>query len=179
MYSKLKELDIPVELYAPFGTPSGHLSEDFLGAGQMEFPVKDRQREKLRPEWAALVEVFYELERQQYTYPVSPTSSSFPVANCCGWCLPARTSPRTYQWIDTEIGAYSACKPCKVRGRSAIHYGDMAIAGQRVRVSFIATERRQQVFQPPLNDLGDYRVVGIEQVQESELERAWSANYCA
>jgi len=74
MYSKLKGLGIPVELYAPFGTPSNQLKEDFLGADQqMEFSVKGRRREKLRPEWAALVEVLYELEKQPYANPVGRT----------------------------------------------------------------------------------------------------------
>lgn len=74
MYSKLKGLGIPVELYAPFGTPTVQLKEEFLGAEQqMEFSVKGRRREKLRPEWAALVEVLYELEQQPYANPVGRT----------------------------------------------------------------------------------------------------------
>lgn len=74
MYSKLEGLGIPVELYAPFGTPTMQLKEEFLGADQqMEFSVKGRRREKLRPEWAALVEVLYELEQQPYANPVGRT----------------------------------------------------------------------------------------------------------
>lgn len=74
MYSKLKGLGIPVELYAPFGTPTIQLKEEFLAADQqMEFSVKGRRREKLRPEWAALVEVLYELEQQPYANPVGRT----------------------------------------------------------------------------------------------------------
>jgi O-acetyl-ADP-ribose deacetylase (regulator of RNase III)/uncharacterized protein YwgA len=74
MYSKLKGLGIPVEIYAPFGTPTNQLKEEFLGAEQqMEFSVKGRRREKLRPEWAALVEVLYELEQQPYANPVGRT----------------------------------------------------------------------------------------------------------
>jgi O-acetyl-ADP-ribose deacetylase (regulator of RNase III)/uncharacterized protein YwgA len=74
MYSKLKGLGIPVELYAPFGTPTVQLKEEFLAADQqMEFGVKGRRREKLRPEWAALVEVLYELEQQPYANPVGRT----------------------------------------------------------------------------------------------------------
>lgn len=74
MYSKLKGLGIPVEIYAPFGTPTNQLKEEFLGADQqMEFETKGRRREKLRPEWAALVEVLYELEQQPYANPVGRT----------------------------------------------------------------------------------------------------------
>jgi O-acetyl-ADP-ribose deacetylase (regulator of RNase III)/uncharacterized protein YwgA len=71
MYYKLKGLGIPVELYAPFGTPAAQLKSDFLGADQqIEFQVKGRRREKLRPEWAALVEVLSELEKLPYANPV-------------------------------------------------------------------------------------------------------------
>lgn len=71
MYSKLRGIGIPVELYAPYGTPANQLSTEFLGADQqLEFEVKGRRREKLRPEWAALVEVLYELEQQPYANPV-------------------------------------------------------------------------------------------------------------
>jgi O-acetyl-ADP-ribose deacetylase (regulator of RNase III)/uncharacterized protein YwgA len=74
MYSKLKGLDIPVELYAPYGTPTNQLKDDFLGTDQqMEFDVKGRRRAKLRPEWAALIEVLYELEQQPYSNPVGRT----------------------------------------------------------------------------------------------------------
>jgi len=74
MYSKLKGLGIPVELYAPFGTPTIQVKVEFLGADQqMEFSIKGRRREKLRTEWAALVEVLYELEQQPYANPVGRT----------------------------------------------------------------------------------------------------------
>lgn len=74
MYSKLRGIGIPVELYAPFGTPGSQLKDEFLGADQqLEFGVKGRRREKLRPEWAALVEVLYELEKQPYAHPVGRT----------------------------------------------------------------------------------------------------------
>ena len=71
MYSKLKHLDIPVEIYAPFGTPVAQLTEEFLGADQQtHLLAKGRRRTHLRPEWGALVEVLYELERQPHAIPV-------------------------------------------------------------------------------------------------------------
>lgn len=74
MYSKLKGIGIPVEFYAPYGTPANQLKEEFLKADQqMEFAAKGRRREKMRPEWAALVEVLYELEQQPYANPVGRT----------------------------------------------------------------------------------------------------------
>ena len=70
MYSKLKDLGIPVEIYAPFGTPSREMQVDFLDAAQqMELLGKGRQWQKLRPEWIVLVEVLYRLEQQPHTNP--------------------------------------------------------------------------------------------------------------
>jgi O-acetyl-ADP-ribose deacetylase (regulator of RNase III)/uncharacterized protein YwgA len=75
MYSKLSKLGIPVEIYAPYGTPAAQLKSDFLGADQQtEFLVKGRRREKLRPEWAALVEVIYALQKQPYANAVGRTT---------------------------------------------------------------------------------------------------------
>ena len=71
MYQKLKKLDIPIEIYAPYGTSKRLITTDFLdGELQGEFLLKGKRREKLRPEWAALVEVLCQLEAQPYAYPV-------------------------------------------------------------------------------------------------------------
>jgi len=74
MYHKLSQIGIPVQIYAPFGTPAGQVKSDFLGADQQtEFLVKGKRREKLRAEWAALVEVIYELQKQPYANAVGRT----------------------------------------------------------------------------------------------------------
>ena len=71
MYSSLKDLDIPVEIYAPFGTPAGQLKEDFLCAEQqIDFLTKGRLRGSVRPEWAVVIEVLYRLRRQPYSKPI-------------------------------------------------------------------------------------------------------------
>lgn len=74
MYQKLKQLDIPVEIYAPYGTPTNQIKREFLeGPLQREFLVKGKRPERLRPEWAALVEVLYQLQQQPYANPVGRT----------------------------------------------------------------------------------------------------------
>lgn len=71
MYSSLKDLEIPVEIYAPFGTPAGQLKEDFLCAEQqIDFLTKGRLRGSVRPEWAVVIEVLYRLRRQPYSKPI-------------------------------------------------------------------------------------------------------------
>lgn len=74
MYRKLKQVDIPVEIYAPFGTPKQQLLEEFLG--RFENQVKDvrgRTRGKLTPEWISLLEVLHQLEKQPYANSVGRT----------------------------------------------------------------------------------------------------------
>lgn len=74
MWSKLSKLDIPVEIYAPFGTPNKQLSEDFLAADQQqEFETKGQRPDKMKPEWAAILEVLYQLEHQPYARPIGRT----------------------------------------------------------------------------------------------------------
>ncbi len=76
LYRHLMQLSIPVELYAPHGTPPDQLELGFL-----ERPAK---REKARrpyepptriePAWVALVEILDRLEREPYHWPVGRTT---------------------------------------------------------------------------------------------------------
>lgn len=71
MYSRLKKMDIPVELYAPYGTPPQQLTEKFLeqGTGRVLSPNGKQVVTKLNPAWIALVEILYRIEEQPY-HPV-------------------------------------------------------------------------------------------------------------
>ena len=74
MYRKLGNIDIDVEVYAPYGTPPQHLSVDFLSKPyQMELAGKGRSFEKFNADWVVLMEVLRELERQPYANPVGRT----------------------------------------------------------------------------------------------------------
>jgi len=74
LYAKVHDLDIDVEVYAPYGTPKNQLTKEFLSApSQMSLDGKGHRREKLNPEWIALVEVVRELARQPYANPVGRT----------------------------------------------------------------------------------------------------------
>ena len=58
MYRKLMQLDIPVEIYAPFGTPKQQLSEDFLGRSERQGKdVRGRVHSKLTPELVSIRKV--------------------------------------------------------------------------------------------------------------------------
>lgn len=73
MYQKLSKLDIPVEIYAPFGTPQNQLTREFLGQIMTAENVKGRQHQKLNPTWLTLLEVLKELSEQRYANPVGRT----------------------------------------------------------------------------------------------------------
>lgn len=73
IYQKLSSLGIPVDIYAPYGTPQTQLSAEFLGQSMSTENVKGRQQQKLNPAWLALLAVVDELGQQPYANPVGRT----------------------------------------------------------------------------------------------------------
>lgn len=76
LYRHLTELGIPVELYAPHGTPDEQLAPTFLGQAQAAAPANGTLRDasKMNPAWVALVEVLDRIEREPYHWPVGRTT---------------------------------------------------------------------------------------------------------
>ncbi len=72
LYRYLSKMDIPIELYAPYGTRNEELQPDFLG----KEPEKEPQPTGLpkpkwvQPGWVALVEILKRIEDQPYHWPV-------------------------------------------------------------------------------------------------------------
>jgi uncharacterized protein YwgA len=74
MFRKLGNLDLDVEVYAPYGTPKQQLSVEFLSKPyQLELAGKGRSFEKFNTDWIVLMEVLRELENQPYANPVGRT----------------------------------------------------------------------------------------------------------
>jgi O-acetyl-ADP-ribose deacetylase (regulator of RNase III)/uncharacterized protein YwgA len=71
IYKKLKNLDIPVELYAPYGTKPSELTPEFLETGTdiSKTQVVPARQPAIRPAWVALVEILYQIEHQPYHWP--------------------------------------------------------------------------------------------------------------
>jgi O-acetyl-ADP-ribose deacetylase (regulator of RNase III)/uncharacterized protein YwgA len=67
LYSHLKRLDVPIELYAPFDTPHEQLQPEFL-EGQTTAPSAAARR--VEPGWVALVAILKQIEREPYHWPV-------------------------------------------------------------------------------------------------------------
>ena len=76
LYRYLQKLDVPVELYAPHGTPHAELQPSFLG--QMGAPgdlvPTTIEPEFIQPGWIAIVDTLRRLESQPYHPPVGRTT---------------------------------------------------------------------------------------------------------
>jgi len=75
LYRYLNQLNIPVELYAPYGTAHEELQPEFL---DQEIDIKPAEPglapERVKPAWIALVEILSLLEQEPYHWPVGRTT---------------------------------------------------------------------------------------------------------
>lgn len=70
LYRYLSKLSIPVELYAPYGTPHEELEVAFLNEQNgREMPAP----QWVKPSWVALVEILKRIQDEQYHWPVGRT----------------------------------------------------------------------------------------------------------
>jgi O-acetyl-ADP-ribose deacetylase (regulator of RNase III)/uncharacterized protein YwgA len=72
LYRYLKRLTIPVELYAPFGTPHEELQPDYLEGALVGNGTKlsSTPPSRIEPAWVALVEILDRIEKEPYHWPV-------------------------------------------------------------------------------------------------------------
>lgn len=73
LYRHLKALDIPVELYAPFGTPHEELQPAFLDKAQPVVSANSDQP-RISPAWVAVVEILRRIEQEPFHWPVGRTT---------------------------------------------------------------------------------------------------------
>jgi O-acetyl-ADP-ribose deacetylase (regulator of RNase III)/uncharacterized protein YwgA len=75
LYRFLNQLNIPVVLYAPHGTPHEELQPEFL---DQEIDIKPAEPglapERVKPAWVAVVEILSRLEQEPYHWPVGRTT---------------------------------------------------------------------------------------------------------
>lgn len=76
LHRHLKRLAIPVDLYAPFGTPHKELEPTFFEAVPQEAGEGHAEgaRNRIDPAWVALVGVLYLIEKEPYHRPIGRTS---------------------------------------------------------------------------------------------------------
>jgi len=76
LYRYLEKLEIPVELYAPYGTPEDELTAEFLGEPSQAQIVEAKKRPESRIDsgFMAIIEVLRRLEETPYHWPVGRVS---------------------------------------------------------------------------------------------------------
>ena len=72
LYRELKKLDIPVILYAPFGTSHEELQPSYLDLDYARHGGGERNQPKspINPAWLALVQILAQIESEPYHWPV-------------------------------------------------------------------------------------------------------------
>jgi O-acetyl-ADP-ribose deacetylase (regulator of RNase III)/uncharacterized protein YwgA len=71
LYRFLSQLQIPVELYAPFGTPHEELQASYLEQLSLEnVEVKDLPGSRVPAAWVALVDILYEIDQDRFHSPI-------------------------------------------------------------------------------------------------------------
>jgi O-acetyl-ADP-ribose deacetylase (regulator of RNase III)/uncharacterized protein YwgA len=75
LYRYLARLDIPVELYAPHGTPERELTSEFLASARTASLVGEEPLNgRIRPAWIALVAILHKVTKEPYHWPVGRTA---------------------------------------------------------------------------------------------------------
>lgn len=75
LYRRLSDLGIPVELYAPFGTPHEELQPEFFEQQEPMSTVNgfqdgSRARFHVKPGWVALVAIVEQVSKERYHWPI-------------------------------------------------------------------------------------------------------------
>jgi O-acetyl-ADP-ribose deacetylase (regulator of RNase III) len=69
LYRRLREFDIPIEMYAPFGTPHKELEPEFLESEGL-FAARNAPGSKVSSSALALVEILARIEQEPYHWPI-------------------------------------------------------------------------------------------------------------
>jgi len=75
IYRCASQMDIPVELYAPYGTPPRELTVAFLSQTSDAAHHRNNRtvQSAINPAWVALVEILHRIEAQPYHWPTGRT----------------------------------------------------------------------------------------------------------
>ena len=75
IYRLAKQMDIPVEMYAPYGTTPKELTREFLEKGGQALDGRSagNGQSALDASWVALVEIISRIEQQPYHWPIGRT----------------------------------------------------------------------------------------------------------
>jgi O-acetyl-ADP-ribose deacetylase (regulator of RNase III)/uncharacterized protein YwgA len=75
LYRYFSQMDIPVELYAPYGTPHEELKIEFLSQeAKAKIELAMPSPKWIKPAWIALVEILNRIEKEPYHWPIGRTT---------------------------------------------------------------------------------------------------------
>lgn len=75
IYHYLHDLDVEVEMFAPYGTSPNQLTEEFLSHAYDRRNARSGKRimQKMNPAWVALAEIIHRIESEKYHAPIGRT----------------------------------------------------------------------------------------------------------
>lgn len=73
IYQYAIQMEISVEMYAPYGTPPRELTVEFLSQGPTTSLQRKTVQSAINPAWVALVEILRRIESQPYHWPTGRT----------------------------------------------------------------------------------------------------------
>lgn len=107
LYQILTPIDIPVEIYAPYGTPQKKLTHVFLSRkiDLRTHAVPEISQKKIKQEWFVLLEILSKLQQQPYALPVGRTifQKICYIATGMGLDTGFRYQPGTYGPFSADV----------------------------------------------------------------------------
>lgn len=103
IYSKLKDLPIDTEVYAPFGTNPKELTADFLENEAANGEIIGNRKPNVNPKWYLILQVIRELNNRQYSLKVGRT-----IYQKICYVLTRNGVNTGFQFTKGEYGPYSA-----------------------------------------------------------------------
>lgn len=102
MYSKLSDLPIEVEIYAPYGTPPEQLTEKFLQKNVSSAELIGEQRRKINKYWLLILYVIQKLNQDKYSLNVGRT-----IFQKICYLLTYAGVPTGFTFVERQFGPYS------------------------------------------------------------------------
>ena len=105
LYRYLERLDIPVELYAPYGTAHEELETEFFRQKEL-FPDARKKMpgpEWVNPGWVGLVDILRRIEEQPFHWPVGRT-----IFQKMAYVATQEGLPTGFQYRKSSYGPYSS-----------------------------------------------------------------------
>ncbi|MHC4508487.1 MAG: type II toxin-antitoxin system antitoxin DNA ADP-ribosyl glycohydrolase DarG [Planctomycetota bacterium] len=106
IYERAKKMDIPVEMYAPYGTSPAELTESFLqhAGRRIEAGHNGLRTDRLafNPAWVGLVEILHRIDEQPYHWPVGRT-----IFHKIAYVATQQGLPTGFRYQESSYGPFS------------------------------------------------------------------------